>query len=137
MNPRLTYRVLRKVFRFRMFFLCSVFVSCSPLSLEEVRFEGEAEIKKLTRELACLESKEDLEKALPRLKKRFARIADLLISLKNFSFEDKEPTEAAEKLFIEMARIYEIPGGQELIETAQKNAVSKLLKEESSQNPIY
>jgi hypothetical protein len=105
-------------------------VACSPTSIKDLRLEGEAETKKLAFELRKMETKEELIRAVPKLKKRFNRIADLLIQAHEFRKEEisKEPTLASEELFIELARLYEIPGAKEVIEGAQKEAVSKLDK---------
>lgn len=104
--------------------------SCRPASLEDLRFEGEAETAKLAEELSKLESRDDLQKAMPRLKKRFNRIARLLAEAREFpNLPAAEPTLASEKLFIELSRLYEIPGGRELIESAESEAVHFLSKE--------
>jgi hypothetical protein len=102
-------------------------VSCGgPTTLSEVRYEGEAETKKLAEELRNLETKEDVLKAIPVLKKRFHKIADLLVIAKAFPKEESEPSFASEQLFAELARLYEIPGCKELIESAQIEAARKI-----------
>src|SRR3990167_576159 len=134
------------------FFLLLLLAACSPTSLKDLRMEGEAETKKLALELRKIETKESLIRASPKLKKRFNRIADLLIQTHEFeellperkefprSGKDrdcvelpvqkgeilKEPSLASEELFIELARLYEIPGAKEIVEGAQKEAVAKL-----------
>ena len=103
---------------------------CSPASLKDVRCEGEAETRKLASELRGIESKEDLQKAIPRLKKRYHRMADLLMEVRKFSNPPPaEPTLASEELFVELARLYEIPGAREVIETAQAEAIHQLSKQ--------
>ena len=115
----------------RIYFLIFLLflVGCSPANLKDLRCEGEAEMKKLTAELKRIESKEDVQKASKKLKKRFNRIADLLIETRKFSSPNDEPTEpvpAGEELFAELARIYEIPGARAAIEMAQSEAVHRL-----------
>lgn len=111
------YHLLNLIIFFLLF-------SCSPASLSELRSEADAEIKKLTLELSAIENKEQLLEALPKLKKRFNKIAHLLVLVRKFEVAEREPSEESEKLFAEMARLYsEIPGGKELIETAQKEAL--------------
>lgn len=105
-------------------FLSSLLAGCG--SFADLRYEGEAETRKLARELRAIETKEDLQKAIPRLKKRFNKIADLLIEVRSFSKVETEPSQASEELFIELARLYEISGGRELIESAQTEAVHRL-----------
>ncbi len=70
----------------RIFVYLSLFwlASCSPATWEEIRFEGEAEIRKFAAELKQIESKEDLQKSLPKIKKRFNKMADLLIKIGDF-----------------------------------------------------
>ena len=113
-----------------IFLIPILFLSgCAPASLKDLRYEGEGEIKKLTADLRKIESKEDVQKASKKLKKRFNRIADLLIETRKFSSsgdESFEPVMASEELFTEIARIYEIPGARAAIEAAQSEAVHRL-----------
>ena len=110
----------------RFFLVFMVLVGCSPTSMADLLLEGEAETKKLAKELSVIETREGLQKALPQLRNRFNRIADLLIRVRKVAQEAAEPTEASEALFAEMARLYEIPGCRELIENAQADAIRKL-----------
>lgn len=112
-----------KIFRSLIFLFL---ISCSPSSLADLRYEGEAQTKKLALELRTIETKEDLQKAIPRLKKRFNKIADLLIEAREFPKEEAEPSFASEQLFAELARLYEMPGGRELIESSQMEAIHRL-----------
>lgn len=100
--------------------------SCGPASLADLRYEGEAQTRKLAAELRTIESKEDLQKAIPKLKKRFNKIGELLIEARGFPKEESEPSFASEQLFAELARLYEMPGGRELIESAQTEAIHQL-----------
>jgi hypothetical protein len=123
--------MIRKRARARFSFLVLIvfLTSCAPANLGELRTEGEAEMKKLTAELKRLESPEDIQKASNRLKKRFNRIADLLIQTRNFPplpGDSLESSRAGEELFAELARIYEIPGGRDAIEAAESEAVRHL-----------
>ena len=112
-----------KVVPFWMFFFLA---SCGPATLDDLRVEGEAQTRMLAEELRKIESKEDLQKAVPLLRKRFNKIADLLIEAKRFSCQETEGSLASEHLFAELARLYEMPGGREAIEMAQTGAVQKL-----------
>lgn len=109
-----------------LFLLFLLLFSCSPASLIDVQVEGEAQTKKLVRELEKIDTKEDLQKALPQIKKRFNELADVLILARDFSSQNPEPSLASEQLFVALARLYEMPGGRELIESAQFEAVEKL-----------
>lgn len=101
-------------------------VSCGPATVADLRYEGEAQTRKLAADLRTIETKEDLQKAVPRLKKRFNKIADLLVEAREFPKLDSEPSYASEQLFAELARLYEMPGGRELIESAQTEAIRRL-----------
>ena len=102
---------------------------CSPATLDDLRCQGEAETGKLAAELRGIETKEELQKNLPRLKKRFNRISDLLVEVRKFpNPAQAEPTMASEELFVELARIYEIPGAREMIEKSQSEAILRLAK---------
>ncbi len=109
----------------RILFLL-LLAGCSPSSLEDLRYEGEAQTKKLAAELRSIENKEQLQKAVPRLKKRFVKMAEVLVEARQFPKEEAEPSMASEELFAELARLYEMPGGRELIELAQSEAIQKL-----------
>lgn len=100
--------------------------SCGPSSLSDLRIEGEAQTRKLAEELRGIESKEDLERASSRLKKRFNKLADVLVEIRKFPKEVYEPSIASEQLFLELARVYEIPGGKEIVEKSQAQAIRKL-----------
>lgn len=104
----------------------TLLASCGPSTLADVRYEGEAQTKKLAAELQMVENKEDLQRAVPQLKKRFNKIAELIAIAKTLPKEEMEPSFASEQLFAELARLYEIPGCKELIETAQTDAVRKI-----------
>lgn len=105
---------------------CLFLVSCGPSTLDDLRYFGEAQTKKLAEELRKIETKEDLQKAAPLLKKRFNKLAELLQKARSFPNSHLEPSVASEELFAEMARLYEIPGCRELIEGAQAEAVHRL-----------
>lgn len=109
-------------------FLLSFLASCAPCSFDELRCQGEAETRKFAAELRKIQTKDDLNRSLPRIKKRFNRIAGLLVELSAYRKEAESFSRAGDELFIEIARIYEIPGGREAIESCQAEAVRKLDK---------
>lgn len=112
------------------FFLC--LWGCSPASMQDVRWEAEAETRKLAWELKRVETKEQLQEALPRIKKRYNKIAVLLLETRHLQGQEDlhissvESSVASEELFMELARLYEIPGARDLIELAQNEAIRKL-----------
>ncbi len=115
----------KTIFVWAIFF----FTGCEPATLEDLRVEGEVQTKKLALELKRVESKEDLQKALPQLRKRYHKIADLLLKAKQFPPQESPDSAASEELFVELARLYEMAGGRELIEMAQIEAEKKLQAE--------
>ena len=104
--------------------------ACSPNSIEDLRCEAEGEVLHLAADLHKIETKEELIGSTARLQRRYNRIADLLIEARKFApLTSAEPTLSSEKLFVELARLYEIPGAREIIEGAQKEAIQRLSKE--------
>lgn len=111
----------------RYLLCCFLLVSCSPSTLQEIRWEGEAETRKLAGELRVISTREELQKALPRIKKRYNKMAQLVLEAERWKgAPPQEPSGASEELFIQLARLYEIPGARELIEDAQQGAIRKL-----------
>lgn len=112
----------------KIFLFLFLLVSCSPSSLQDIRYESDSEVRKLVADLRLVESKEDLQKRSSRVKKRFNRIAELLIETRKFEEASGEASPAAEALFVELARLYEIPGVREVMENLQEEAVHRLDK---------
>lgn len=111
----------------RYLWICLFLVSCAPSSLDEIRWEGEAETRKLAQELKGISSRDELLKALPRLKKRYNKIAALVVRARDYKTAAvQEPSQVSEELFIQLARLYEMPGARELIEGAQQEAIREL-----------
>lgn len=96
------------------------------MTLDRLRCEGASEMGKLTAELRNIQQIEDIKKTSKHLTKRFNRIADLLIETRQFPNSTEEPQLIGDELFAELARIYEIPGGREAIEAAQKEAIQRI-----------
>lgn len=112
-------------FRF-VLILALFFLSCSPSQSTDLRKQGKSQIEKLVAELRKIETKEDLKRAVPRLKKNFNKLADLLVLTRQFPQDEEKPCQIGEELFTELARLYEIPGARELIESSQAEAVHRL-----------
>lgn len=118
--------MMTRIGQIALFWMCSFLASCAPTSLEDLRAEGEAQTRLLAEELRKIETKEDLQRAVPRLRERFNKIADLLIEVKKYSCSESAPSMESDALFAQLARIYEMPGGREEIERSQMQAVQKL-----------
>jgi hypothetical protein len=115
--------------------ICLLFsFGCSPGSLDDYQKEGESVCRTLTNELKDIETRDDLVKALPKLKKRFHHLVDVVIEAR--TFQEGHPEEkndlsfdshqASEALKSELKRIYQIEGGRELVENAQREALIRL-----------
>jgi len=120
----------------RYIFLAVVFLwGCAPSSMEEYRREGEALCRSFMQDLQKIETREDLVKAIPKIKRHYEEIADLIIQAQNFKKEhlgeavdpwDSSDMLASEALMFELKRIYRMEGGKELMENAQKEALFRL-----------
>ncbi len=83
------------------------------------------------KEVSC---KEDLIEKIPALKKNYKKIAKLLKQASESFIEEPllfnpEPSKTSLDLYREFLRIYEIPGGKEILERIQKEAALLLPKE--------
>jgi DNA gyrase/topoisomerase IV subunit A len=120
----------------RLIFLPFIFLcGCSPSSMEEYQREGEALCRSFTQDLQKIENREDLLKALPKIKQHYEEIADLIIEAQNFKKEhsgeaidpwNSSDMLASETLMLELKRIYRMEGGKELMENAQREALFRL-----------
>lgn len=118
--------------------LLLVFSGCAPSSMEEYRREGEALCRSFTQDLQKIETREDLVKAIAKIKRHYEEIADLVIAAKDFKKEhigeaidswNSPDTLAGETLMLELKRIYRIEGGEELMENAQREAFFRLKRQ--------
>ncbi len=116
-------------------FIFILFCGCSPNSLEDFQQEGESIIRKLTLDLETIHTREDLNKSLPKLKKKFDCIVDLLIEAKAYkeAHPDEMSMELGEDNFYlnvdlmnELKRIYRLEGGKEIIEKTQRESLIRL-----------
>ena len=113
-----------------MLIFLSVLASCAPSSWEDLRAEGEAETRKLAHLLKTINTKDELQKELPKVKKRLNRMADLVLEVRKMKEispmpDFSEPSEASDELFAQLARLYEMPGCRDLIESAQDEPIRR------------
>ena len=107
---------------------------CSPSSPDEFRREGETLCRRLTKELQQVQTREDLVKMTPHLKKRFSQFAELVMEARTFQREhageamqdDEGDYLASEALMLEMKRIYRIEGARKIVEDAQRESLFAL-----------
>jgi len=87
----------------------------------------------LVKDLQKVQTHDDLVHMLPRLKKHFDRLADVIIQAKQY--QKKHPNEEAviyftsehdELLLEELQRIYLIEGARALVEKAEREALLRL-----------
>ena len=77
-------------------------------------------------------SQEELKRSLPKLRKKYIRLAKLILVARQL--QQKEPfikplsgvSFESDELYAEIARLYELPKGKELIEAAQEEALQLL-----------
>lgn len=117
--------------RAAVFFL--LLAGCAPNSNQDFQHEGQARCRKLTLELKKIETRDQLQKALPLLQKRFEDLVDLMIEARRFQVDhpEEEMEEAAssltnEEFADELKRIYRLEGGRDLMEKAEREALIRL-----------
>ncbi len=110
-----------------VFFLLLVLSACGPSTISDLRVVGEAETFKLAALLHKIDTKDDLQRNLSKVKKSYLRIAELIVQVREFHEAiETEPSAASDQLFTELARLYEMPGCRELMENAQDEALALL-----------
>lgn len=118
-------------------FVFALFSSCSPNCNEEIKKESQKTVFQLIKELNSISSREDLIKKKIILKKYFDKLAVLMIEADKLAGstnkDDDDFSSFSDELKSEMIRIYEIDGGQELIENYQKNALRMLTEKNVTQ----
>ena len=114
----------------KKWFFPSVFLFfCACSSNEDLVQKGEFQIRKMIQILREIDTVEALELKSPRLKKSFNDLATCLIEIKKSKLSlEVTYSSLSDELFMELARLYEMPGGKELIELSQLEAIDKLKK---------
>jgi hypothetical protein len=113
----------------RMILLLFFVVSCGSPSVKDLRSEGEVETRKLAGLLRDIETREQLQKKIGKIQQCYSKIANLVIQLREVPeglVGDEEALESSDALFIELARLYEMPGCRRLLEAAQEDAIKRL-----------
>lgn len=114
-----------------LFFLAS----CSPTSLDDYHHEGEAVARSITSDLKKIHTKEEFLTKAPKLKKKFHKLVDLIISARKFQQGHSEnhlensfllDTTVSDDLLAEMRRLYQIQGIREIMEEVQSGALNRL-----------
>ncbi len=108
---------------------------CSPNSLEDYQYQGEALCRTIALDLQKIHTRDELAANLPELKKLFSALINLIIEAKEFQLAHPEQEgidpayyehEYADGLKDELARLCKLEGGRDLIEKAQREALIRL-----------
>lgn len=126
------YHAIFQVYMLAVFFFITE--GCAPSSPHEFRQEGESLCRSLVKELQQVETREDLVKLSPYLRKCFSQFAELMMAAHAYErehageavSEESEDYLASEALMEEMKRIYRIEGARKIIEDAQREALFAL-----------
>lgn len=117
----------------KLFTIISVLMlwGCSPHSLNDFQREAEGQCKALVLELQKAQTREDLVKSEPKLRRLFDQLATLIIAAQKYQQQhlDEAPMLSnayEEPLLEEMMRLYRIEGGREIIERAQREALIRI-----------
>lgn len=128
----LCFAIMIYMMRFLLCMLVLLALSaCSPSSLEDFRYEGESICKELAEELKEIGTYEQLVKEAPKIKSYFDQLVSLMIQARKFQKEHEEDKSfidsvGSSALLYELKRVYEIDGGRDVIEKAQKEALIRL-----------
>ena len=117
--------------------LLILLAACQPATLHDLRLEAAAEARRLAERLHSIDTRDQLEAALPDVERHFTRIAKLAVKARDLAGETPPPSEAADQLFAELARLYEMPGCRSAIERAQqagRDLLSQLQKSTTTEN---
>ncbi len=115
--------------------LCSLtLAACSLTSSGDYQSAACIQIKKLTKDLKEVQDPIQLQKKAKVLKKDFNQLTSLIISYRAYlekNDEDEVTIDnsleiASHELRVQLERIYNLDGGREIIERAQKEAYIKL-----------
>ena len=118
-----------------LFCLASFLLGCSPGSLSDYRHEGESVCRDIIGDLRSVETREDLTKLEPVLKRKFENLVSVIIEARQFQIRYPEEalalsgpldSDVSDLLKQELQRIFGIEGGKEIVERAQREAMLRL-----------
>jgi hypothetical protein len=113
-----------------LYFCLFLFVACQPSTPEEFEAEGKIWMRSMVKELKLVHSKDDLQKSIPFISKKYNQLAKLILLVKskykkNWIINDSENEEFI-LLKEQLDRIFLLPGAKEIFETAQLEALQIL-----------
>ena len=107
--------------------------SCGPNSAEDFLNEADGIKRKIASELKQIHTRDELAKAVPKLRKEFNELVAVIIAARTFHDQSEKPLDpeisdvsASQQLLAELKRVYKIEAGRQLIEQAQQEALLKL-----------
>ena len=113
-----------------IFFIIALLVlaSCNPSNLSEWRVEGVSIVRNLVEELELIETIADLEERKSSIKKKYAKLIQIMIEGDRYEDIDALKPESffSNALRDQYIRIYQIEGGKELLFEIQKESLHKL-----------
>lgn len=115
----------------KFFIALLMLLGCNPSSYEDFQFEGDGHCRRMLTILRSIQDRQQLLQALPLLKQHFEDLADLIIAARKFQqsrleAKDFYPSFYSVALKEELKRLYQMEGGREMIEKAQKQACLRL-----------
>ena len=111
-----------------------LFESCSPTSSQDYQTMIGGEIKRFVQDLRKVKNPQDLQHRKKKLKKHFDSLANMIVEYNQFLDQHPESEsllgqtlgESSQKLKEELCRIYELDGGQQIIEEVQTDAYYRM-----------
>lgn len=124
---------MRRIFRYTTFLSCLCLAACSPSSHSDFVYESDRICKRLIKDLKGIEHSQDLAASQARLEKDFSDLADLIIEAKKVQLENPDlflqeilECPSSELLRQELVRVYAIEGGRDMVQKAEREALSRL-----------
>ncbi|MCX6990298.1 MAG: hypothetical protein NTX49_04450 [Chlamydiae bacterium] len=112
-----------------------ILVGCSPGSLSDYRHEGESACRDIIGDLQSIETREDVARLEPVLKRKFEKLVSVIIEARQFQIKYPEEalalpveleSDVSDLLKDELQRVYRIEGGKEIVERAQRESMLRL-----------
>lgn len=106
--------------------LILMFLSSCRRSVDSCRRDAESTVSAMQRQLAHVQTRQDLKTIIPRLRRHYLEIARLMVAVDrayerdDWLMPEGVVAEAVERLRLELIRVYEIPDAREMIEQAQE-----------------
>jgi len=110
--------------------LLFILTSCNPSRSEDFASEGKSWMRSMTKELKTIRSKEDLEKSIPLITRKYKQLALLIKRIEENKAVNYMPDEGENEESIllkeQLDRIFLLPKAKEIFETAQIDALEIL-----------